>query len=190
MRATSCRAAAGEHRRHAAPGPRPLADPCCCPSACRLLGLEHRTKRGSLIVDYYGREVSVKILPTGVQPERLLSGFLWSETQWRRGELVAQFQGKTVLVGVDDLDVFKGIELKLQAFQLLLERQPEWREQVVLVQVANPARSTGKELTELREYVHSLVKSINDRWAPAARGTQPLRVAADAADFPSCQVWD
>lgn len=31
-----------------------------------------------------------------------------------QGELAAQFAGKTVLLGVDDMDVFKGIELKLQ----------------------------------------------------------------------------
>jgi trehalose 6-phosphate synthase/phosphatase len=40
-----------------------------------------------------------------------------------------------VLLGVDDLDVFKGIELKLQAFERLLEEHPEWRGKAVLVQV-------------------------------------------------------
>jgi trehalose 6-phosphate synthase/phosphatase len=50
----------------------------------------------------------------GVNPARLLSGFAWSDTIWRQGELAAQFKGKTVLLGVDDMDVFKGIELKLQ----------------------------------------------------------------------------
>lgn len=40
-----------------------------------------------------------------------------------------------MLLGVDDLDVFKGIELKLQAFERLLEEHPEWRGKAVLVQV-------------------------------------------------------
>jgi hypothetical protein len=35
---------------------------------------------------------------TGVNPQRLLSGFSWPEFQWRRGELISQFQGKVVLV--------------------------------------------------------------------------------------------
>ena len=30
---------------------------------------------------------------------------------------LAQFKGQTVLVGVDDLDVFKGVELKLLALE-------------------------------------------------------------------------
>jgi trehalose 6-phosphate synthase/phosphatase len=52
---------------------------------------------------------------------------------------VSQFEGCQVLLGVDDLDVFKGIELKLQAFERLLEDHPEWRGKAVLVQVGLPA---------------------------------------------------
>jgi hypothetical protein len=34
----------------------------CC---SRMLGLEHQTTRGSISVEYYGRNVGVKIMPTG-----------------------------------------------------------------------------------------------------------------------------
>jgi trehalose-6-phosphate synthase len=50
----------------------------------------------------------------GVNPRRLLEGFGWPEFQWRLGELRSQFEGRKLLVAVDDMDVFKGIELKLQ----------------------------------------------------------------------------
>lgn len=76
-----------------------------------------------------------KILFLGIQPERLLNGFQWEQTKWRRGELMAEFQQKMVLIGIDDMDMFKGIELKLQAFQRILEFHPEWRENLCLVQV-------------------------------------------------------
>ncbi len=42
-----------------------------------------------------------------MNPQRLLDGFSWPEFRWRRGELLSQFQGKLVLLGVDDMDVFK-----------------------------------------------------------------------------------
>lgn len=75
----------------------------------------------------------------GVNPARLLSGFSWPEFQWRRGELAAQLKGKTVLIGADDMDVFKGIELRLQAFERVLSNHPEWRGTLVLVQVGGAA---------------------------------------------------
>lgn len=36
----------------------------CC---SRMLGLEHKTNRGSIIIEYYGRDVGIKIMPTGAR---------------------------------------------------------------------------------------------------------------------------
>ncbi|WIA31619.1 hypothetical protein OEZ86_002503 [Tetradesmus obliquus] len=140
--------------------------------ASRMLGLEHETLRGAISIEYYGRTVGIKIMPTvgikimptGVNPQRLLEGFSWPEFKWRRGELMSQFEGCQILLGVDDLDVFKGIELKLQAFERLLEEHPEWRGKAVLVQITNAPRSSGKELAELHEAALALVARINGRW--------------------------
>ena len=55
-----------------------------------MLGLEHVTSRGSIMIEYYGRDIGVKIMPTGVNPDRFLSGFEWEDTIWRRGELLTQ----------------------------------------------------------------------------------------------------
>jgi trehalose 6-phosphate synthase/phosphatase len=133
----------------------------CC---SRMLGLEHKTSRGSIIVEYYGRDVGIKIMPTGVKPERLLAACSWPDTAWRRGELAAQFQGKTVLIGVDDMDVFKGIELKLAAFEQVLTHHPEWRGKLVLIQVTSAARAPGRDVDDLHTHVISLVESINAKY--------------------------
>nr|CAD1834894.1 unnamed protein product [Ananas comosus var. bracteatus] len=42
----------------------------CC---CRMLGLAHQSNRGHLGVEYYGRTVTVKILPVGVDMAQLRS---------------------------------------------------------------------------------------------------------------------
>jgi hypothetical protein len=55
-----------------------------------MLGLEHVASRGSISIEYYGRDVGIKIMPTGVKPERFLNGFGWQDTIWRRGELLSQ----------------------------------------------------------------------------------------------------
>ncbi|GAB4813526.1 hypothetical protein N2152v2_000572 [Parachlorella kessleri] len=149
----------------------------CC---ARMLGLEHKTNRGSIVLEYYGRDVGIKIMPTGVKPERLLSAFGWDNTIWRRGELAAQFKGKTVLIGVDDFDVFKGIELRLSGFREVLEYHPEWRGKLVLIQVtstrapgrdvdelltaASWSRAPGRDVDELYSCVVEQVESINARF--------------------------
>jgi len=45
-----------------------------------------------------------------------------------------------VLLGVDRLDMIKGIPQKLLAYEMFLEKCPEWRERVILVQIAVASR--------------------------------------------------
>ncbi|KAK8970554.1 Alpha,alpha-trehalose-phosphate synthase [UDP-forming] 5 [Platanthera guangdongensis] len=65
------------------------------------------------------------------------------------------------LLGVDDMNIFMGISLKLLAFKLLLQH-PEFRGMVVLVQIANPARGSGKDVEDVRVERSAMVKGIND----------------------------
>lgn len=76
----------------------------------------------------------------GVKPQRYLEGFSWPDTQWRIGELSEQLRGKTVLLGFDDLDPFKGIEMKLLAFERVLDYHEDWRGRLVMVQVRTRAQ--------------------------------------------------
>ena len=54
--------------------------------------------------------------------------------------LAVQFKGQTVMIGVDDMDLFKGIELKLLALERVLDYHPEWRGRLALIQVTNAPR--------------------------------------------------
>ena len=75
-----------------------------------------------------------------------------------------QFAGRTVLLGVDRLDYTKGIVERLLAFEALLERRPDLREQVVLVQVAVPSRDDVREYRQLRSNVEQIAGRINGRF--------------------------
>ncbi|MEW5315842.1 MAG: hypothetical protein WDW38_007244 [Sanguina aurantia] len=142
--------------------------------ASRMLGIEHETSRGTITLDYYGRTIGIKIMPTGINPQRYLSGFEWDDYKWRRGELAAQLEGKTVLVGVDDMDPFKGIELKLAAFERLLDYHSEYRGNLVLVQITNPPRSAGRDITELQLAINTAVQSINNKYGDPEAGYEPV----------------
>nr|GEW16250.1 probable alpha,alpha-trehalose-phosphate synthase [UDP-forming] 9 [Tanacetum cinerariifolium] len=71
-------------------------------------------------------------------------------------EIAERFKGKKIIVGVDDTDIFKGLSLKLLAFEYLLEMYPLLQGKLVLIQIVNPARSNGKDVQEAkRETQHS-----------------------------------
>ncbi|XP_042006807.1 alpha,alpha-trehalose-phosphate synthase [UDP-forming] 6-like isoform X2 [Salvia splendens] len=133
----------------------------CC---SRMLGISYESKRGYIGLDYYGRTVSIKILPVGIHMGQLQSVLSLPETEAKVAELVKQFsgQGRTLLLGVDDLDIFKGISLKLLAMEQLLLQHPEKKGKVVLVQIALPARGKGKEVKEVQDEIYATVKRINE----------------------------
>ncbi|GLU05390.1 hypothetical protein SLE2022_224920 [Rubroshorea leprosula] len=130
----------------------------CC---SRMLGLSYQSKRGYIGLEYYGRTVSIKILPVGIHIGQLQSVLNQSETEAKVAELRDQFSGQTVMLGVDDMDIFKGISLKLLAMEQLLMQHPDKRGQVVLVQIANPARGRGRDVQEVQSETHATVKRIN-----------------------------
>ncbi|KAJ4839491.1 Alpha,alpha-trehalose-phosphate synthase [UDP-forming] 6 [Turnera subulata] len=133
----------------------------CC---SRMLGLSYQSKRGYIGLEYCGRTVSIKILPVGIHMGQLQSVLSLSETEAKVAELIKQFsdKGRIMLLGLDDMDIFKGISLKLLAMEQLLMQHPEWQGKVVLVQIANPARGKGKDVKEVQAETYSTVKRINE----------------------------
>ncbi|CAL9225844.1 unnamed protein product [Arabidopsis halleri] len=141
----------------------------CC---SRMLGLSYQSKRGTIGLEYYGRTVSIKILPVGIHISQLQSILNLPETQTKVAELRDQFLDQKVLLGVDDMDIFKGISLKLLAMEQLLTQHPEKRGRVVLVQIANPARGRGKDVQEVQSETEATVKRINEMFGRP--GYQPV----------------
>ncbi|XP_057428128.1 alpha,alpha-trehalose-phosphate synthase [UDP-forming] 5-like [Lotus japonicus] len=131
----------------------------CC---SRMLGISYQSKRGYIGLEYYGRTVSIKILPVGIHIGQLQSVMNHPETESKVAELQNQFKGQTVMLGVDDMDIFKGISLKLLAMEQLLLQHADKRGNLVLVQIANPARGRGKDVQEVQCETYATVKRIND----------------------------
>ncbi|KAJ7542471.1 hypothetical protein O6H91_10G108100 [Diphasiastrum complanatum] len=141
----------------------------CC---SRMLGLEYQSKRGYIGLEYYGRTVGIKIMPVGIHMGQLETSLNLEETRLRAAELQAQFHGKVVMLGVDDMDIFKGIGLKLLALEELLKQHPVWKGKVVLVQIANPARGRGKDVIEVQHEAYAVAKRVNDQFG--WDGYQPI----------------
>ncbi|KAL4189863.1 hypothetical protein AMTRI_Chr08g209160 [Amborella trichopoda] len=141
----------------------------CC---SRMLGLEYQSKRGYIGLDYYGRTVGIKILPLGIHMGQLQSLLNLADKEWRVNELIEQFKGKTVVLGVDDLDIFKGINLKLLAMEQLLVQHASRRGKVVLVQIMNPARGIGRDVEDLQAEIIATSDRINEAFG--SPGYEPV----------------
>jgi trehalose 6-phosphate synthase len=68
-------------------------------------------------------------------------------------------------VGVDRLDYTKGLEERLAAIELLLERWPEFRGRFTFVQLAAPSRTLIGAYRDLNDVVTRRVEQVNQRFA-------------------------
>jgi trehalose 6-phosphate synthase len=75
-------------------------------------------------------------------------------------------------VGVDRLDYTKGIEERLLAVEMLLERYPEYRGRFTFAQLAAPSRTKIDRYRQLNETLEQLAARINERFG--ARDYKPI----------------
>ncbi|GMI89133.1 trehalose phosphatase/synthase 11, TREHALOSE-6-PHOSPHATE SYNTHASE 11 [Hibiscus trionum] len=142
-------------------------------SCCRrILGLHSESNRGHIALEYYGRPVTIKILPAGIHMGQLGSVIAEENTLRMVKELKDRFQGRILMIGVDDLDTFKGIPQKFSAIGELLDRNHELRGKVVLVQITNPARSLGRDVQLLLDEANGIAKEVNAKYGKP--GYEPI----------------
>ncbi|WP_216326819.1 alpha,alpha-trehalose-phosphate synthase (UDP-forming) [Deinococcus aestuarii] len=136
-------------------------------SACRR-ALNAGTREGE--VRWQGRVSRVVDRPIGIEVgvfERLAAS---PEVEEAADHLRRTLQTQ-ILLGVDRLDYTKGIPERLEAFDTFLDRHPEARGRVTLVQIAVPSRERVESYRQLRGQVEGLVGRINGKhtqggWAP------------------------
>ncbi|KAH6837279.1 trehalose-6-phosphate synthase [Perilla frutescens var. hirtella] len=130
-------------------------------SACtRILGLEG-TPEG---VEDQGRITRVAAFPIGIDSERFIRALEVPKVQDHIKELKERFSGRKVMLGVDRLDMIKGIPQKILAFEKFLEENEDWRDKVVLLQIAVPTRTDVPEYQKLTSQVHEIVGRINGKF--------------------------
>jgi len=95
-----------------------------------------------------------------------------------------------IVLGADRLDDTKGIPERILAVERLLEKYPEHRERVVLLQIAVPSRHQVTEYRALKREIEGLVGRVNGRFGTASgspiqylyRNLDPERLAVAYRD--------
>lgn len=96
-------------------------------------------------------------------------------------ELDRTVAGRRLIVRVDRIELSKNLLRGFEAYDLLLQGQPELREQVVFAALVYPSREGLAEYLAYRQEVEGLIDRINRRWA-TPEWTPILYDAGD--DFP------
>ncbi|KAL5716529.1 Trehalose-6-P synthase/phosphatase complex synthase subunit [Ranunculus cassubicifolius] len=154
-------------------------------SACtRILGLEG-TPEG---VEDQGKLTRVAAFPIGIDSARFIRALKSPAVQAHVKDLQERFAGRKVMLGVDRLDMIKGIPQKILAFEKFLEENPSWHDKVVLVQIAVPTRIDVPEYQKLTSQVHEIVGRINGRFGTLTG--VPIHHLDRTLDFPAlCALY-
>ncbi|KAK3674582.1 threalose-6-phosphate phosphatase [Recurvomyces mirabilis] len=129
----------------------------CC---TRILGFQS-TSAG---VEAFGSHVAVDVFPIGINAVQTAKSAFEDENVDRCiAKLRHKYEGKKIIVGRDRLDSVRGVAQKLQAYELFLERHPEWHDQVVLIQVTSPTsiEEAGDKADKTANKISDLVARIN-----------------------------
>jgi trehalose 6-phosphate synthase/phosphatase len=134
----------------------------CC---TRVLGFDSSPAG----VDAYGAHVAVDVFPIGINAastQRIAYGDPVINEKIKG--IREQYAGKKIIVGRDRLDSVRGVAQKLQAFEIFLERYPEWHEKVVLIQVTSPSsvqvHKSDDDDNKIVNKISDLVARINGNY--------------------------
>ena len=127
----------------------------------RILGYKH--KIGHLAVG--NRLVKVGAFPMGVDFKKFHSAAKSQEGLKKKAELRKSFGDRKIILSVDRQDYSKGILHRLQGFEAMLERNPEWHGKVTLLMIVVPSRIGIQDYEEMKKQIEELVGKINGKFS-------------------------
>ncbi|HZS18464.1 MAG TPA: trehalose-6-phosphate synthase, partial [Candidatus Udaeobacter sp.] len=122
-------------------------------------------RRELQLVRFENREIRLGHFPIGIEFDSFEKGAKSDDVVRRSRNLRAGFRDRQLILGVDRLDYSKGIPERLRAFRDALERYPELRGRVVLIQVVVPSRVEIPRYHEFKQRIDRLVGDINGRFS-------------------------
>jgi len=122
--------------------------------------------RGStLTVAVEGRRVCVGSFPISIDYNAFMRAADSPPVAEKARELHRLLPQRKLVLGIDRLDYTKGIALRLRAFELLLERHPDVRGKLSLLQVVVPSREEVPQYRAMKLEIEQLVGRINGAFA-------------------------
>jgi trehalose 6-phosphate synthase len=155
-------------------------------SARHVPGLKVDLRAGRVVTVADGHEARVRVYPVAVNPHALreLEGDRYVDAARRE---VDELRGdRRLLLRVDRMEPSKNVLRGFLAFELFLQRHPEWRERVVFLSLLSPSRDKMPEYQAYADECMNEAARIDDEygspsWSPVVTRVQedfPYAVAA------------
>jgi len=157
-------------------------------------GVEVKARRRNYTLLSVGdRTMKAGHFPIGIDFAGYNEGARSQEVAGEAEELKANYPGQTLVLGLDRLDYSKGIPERFYAFERLLEKYPELREKITLVQVVVPSRTLVPDYQNLKEELDQVAGRINSRfseagWTPIHYFYRSLSRNQLLAHYRACQI--
>jgi trehalose 6-phosphate synthase len=131
----------------------------------------------SVVLD--GRVIRVGAFPIGIDVEEFATGAREPGVIRKAESIRRDEPGRTILLSVDRLDYTKGLTHRLDAFGTMLERLPELRGRVTLMQFVIPSRGGLAPYAELKRELERRVGELNGRFTPLGMGPGASQLPGD-----------
>ncbi len=129
-------------------------------SVTRIIGLERTFS--NISID--NRVVKVDAFPMGIDYEKYSRAIEDSGVANEANKIRRRVGKRKIILSVDRLDYSKGIIERLEAFDLFLSRNPQYRGKVTLIMVAVPTRTGVIDYKALRSRLEQLVGRVNGEY--------------------------
>ncbi|MFW6276293.1 MAG: bifunctional alpha,alpha-trehalose-phosphate synthase (UDP-forming)/trehalose-phosphatase, partial [Bacteroidota bacterium] len=126
----------------------------------RILGHEHVYGQ----INLPNRTVRTDAFPISIDYQKYRDSGDIPEVKKYIDEFKARFGDKKIILSIDRLDYSKGIPNRLEAFNIFLEKYPEYLGKVYLIIGAVPSRTQVDTYEQLKERVDKLVGQINGKY--------------------------
>jgi trehalose 6-phosphate synthase len=113
----------------------------------------------------FGRRLRIGAFPIGIDTQAFAELARRAASTLDTARLRDSLAGRALIIGVDRLDYSKGLKLRFDAFEALLQAHPEHRARVTYLQIAPISRGDVAEYRILRRELDQRAGRINGRFA-------------------------
>jgi trehalose 6-phosphate synthase/phosphatase len=116
-------------------------------------------------IQYRDRLIKTDLFPIGIDYEKFREACI-DETVVEIGtSLEERFYNQKLIFSVDRLDYTKGLNYRLDGFEVFLNKYPKWREKVVFILNVVPSRDAIQTYSEKKGSIEEKVSTINGKFS-------------------------